>query len=155
MPEWLPSLLVGAILQFLAVGLAFREWIAWRSGPAHLPDDDPNREFARRQFIRRLRVSLLLALCGILIPAGDLLPLFYQQSSTLIFALHWMSVMGVVVLIVLIALGDLAASMARFQSDRQVLKAERASLEAEIRNYRNERRGANGTAESTTGSDFE
>jgi hypothetical protein len=49
-------------------------------------------------------------------------------------------VLGLVVGIVIIALGDLAASLASFQTDRSALKRERESLEAEIRQYQSHRR---------------
>lgn len=141
-PDTWPSLAVGSALFFLAVGLAYREWLVWRSGPFHLPVEDEARQFAERRLRRRWRVSLLLGLVSVLIPLGDVLPIF--RKSPQLFVIHWLSVLALVVLIVLMALGDLAASLAFNKSAQRDLRRERDSLREEIRRYRarqNERDG--------------
>lgn len=137
--DTIPSVVVGAVLQILAIGLAYREWSAWKAGPFHLPEDDEARYHAQRQLRRRLRVSLLLGLVGVMIPLGDLLPVFYESPS--LWVIHWLSVLAVVVLIILMALGDLASTVAFNKHAQTQLKRDRDALEAEIQQYRRQSNG--------------
>ncbi len=141
-PETIPSFLVGTVLLILAAGLACREWSVWKAGPYHLPPEEESRDHAERQLRRRLRVSLLLALTGVMIPLGDILPIFYKSPS--LWVIHWLSVLAVVVLIVLMALGDLASTVAFNKCAQSALNRERELLEAEIRKYRSQGNGKHG-----------
>lgn len=141
-PDAVPSVIVGAVLQLLAIGLAYREWLAWKAGPYLLPPEDESRDHAERLLRRRLRVSLLLALTGIMIPLGDILPIFYKSPS--LWVIHWLGVLAVVVLIVLMALGDLASTVAFNKRAQSELNRERELLKAEIRQYRSQRNGQHG-----------
>ena len=135
--DTLPAIAVGAVLLFLSVGLAYREWSSWNIGPRHLPPEDATRQHAERQLRRRLRVSLLMLLAAVLIPLGDVLP-FYRDSARL-FAIHWLGVLAIVVLMVLLALGDLASSMAFNRMAQSELNRERDSLREQIRRFREQR----------------
>lgn len=139
MPDWLPALIVGCSLILFAAGLAAFQWRAWSSGPKLLPEDDESREHAWRQLRRRLQVNGFLAAIGIMIPLGDMLPVF--RKDPLLFVIYWFVVLGLVVWMVLLVLGDLASNVAFNREARSQLDIERRKLEHEIRKYRTEGNG--------------
>lgn len=146
MPDWLPALIVGTVLVVFAAGLGWWHWSAWKSGPARQPADDETRRHAWRQMRRRLQVSALLALIGVMIPLGDLLPVF--RRSPQLFVIYWLGVLAIVIWVVLLALGDLASNLAFSRVARNQLRRERQSLEAELREYRAQTNGHHGQGPS-------
>jgi hypothetical protein len=142
MSDAIPAIAAGVILFLLAVGLAYREWTVWSTGPSRLPKGDEARDFAHRRLRRRCRVSLLLGLVGVMIPVGDVLPIFHRSPR--LFVIHWLSVLALVVIIILLALGDLASSLAFNRKAQAALHRERRSLQEEIRRYREEGFSRNG-----------
>lgn len=138
----IPSVCVGAILLIIAGGLAIREWMVWKAGPCQLPENDENRLFAQRRLRRRIRVSLLMALIGVMIPFGDIWSVY--RKSPHLWVIHWLSVLALVVMLVLIALGDLAATLSINKHAREELQRERESLEAELRQLRQQGNGHSG-----------
>ncbi len=134
MPDWLPAVIVGVGLIGLAAGLAWFQWRGWASGPSQLPDDDDVRWQAVRQLRRRMQVSGFLALIGVLIPLGDLLPIFRQSPR--LFVIYWLSVLGLVIWMVLLALGDLASNVAYHRLAQHQLNLERRTLKREIDQFR-------------------
>lgn len=139
MPDWLPAVIAGVLLVLMAAGTAWYQWGVWKSGPAQLPDGDEARTHLARQLRRRLQVSAMLALVGVMIPFGDLMPIF--RRSPRLFFVFWVSVLGLVAWIVVLALGDLASNLARTRVARSQLDAERKALEHEIRRYRTQGNG--------------
>jgi hypothetical protein len=139
MPDWAPSLVVGAVLVVLAAGLGWRQWTIWKAGPAGMPLEDSTRKQAWRQLRRRLQVSLVMGLVGVMIPMGDMLPVF--RKSPRLFVIYWLVVLAAVVWIVLLALGDLASNLAFSRVARNQLRRERESLESALRQYRTQSNG--------------
>lgn len=139
MPDWAPSLVVGAVLVILAAGLGWRQWSNWKTGPAGLPLEDHVRRHAWRQLRRRLQVSVMLGLVGVMIPVGDFLPVF--RKSPQLFVIYWLLVLAAVVWIVLLALGDLASNLAFSRVARNQLRRERESLETALSKYRTQSNG--------------
>ncbi len=139
MPDWVPAVVVGIILIVLAVGLAWQQWVGWKRGSAGLLSDDEARQHAARQFRRRLQVSVMLGIVGLMIPLGDLLPVFRQSPQ--LFVIYWLIVLAAVVWIVLLALGDLASNLAYSRVARNRLRRERRTLEDELRAYRSQTNG--------------
>lgn len=134
MPDWLPAVVVGGILIALAAGLGAFQWSAWKSGPAALPEDDETRQHAARQLRRRLQINLMIALVGVMIPLGDMLPVFRQAPR--LFFIYWLTVLGLVVWMVVLALGDLASNLAQHRTAQRQLEVERRSIEQQIRRHR-------------------
>ena len=134
MPDWLPAVVAGLVLLGLAAGSAGMQWRRWASGRALLPGDDEFRQHAWRMLRRRMQISVMLALVGMMIPLGDLLPVF--RKSPRLFVIFWLLVLGLVVWMIVLALGDLASNLAWHRHARSELLAEKQSLEAEIRRYR-------------------
>ena len=81
----------------------------------------------------------MLAIVGLMIPLGDLLPVF--RKSPQLFVIYWLIVLAAVVWIVLLALGDLASNLAYSRVARNELRRERRSLEDELRTYRSQTNG--------------
>lgn len=123
----------------VAGGSAWYQNFAWQRGPAKLPADDETRLHAGRQLRRRLQVSAMLALVGLLIPIGDMAPIF--RRSPRLFVIYWLFVLGLVVWMVLLALGDLASSVAFHRLAQSDLEAERQALQREIDRYRSQSNG--------------
>lgn len=134
MPDWLPAVIVGSAILVFSGGLGWKQWSAWKGGTADLPREDDARVHASRQLRRRLQVSILLALVGLMIPAGDLLPIF--RRSPRLFVIYWLGVLAVVTWAVVLALGDLASNLAYSRVARNRLRQERKALEMELRDYR-------------------
>jgi hypothetical protein len=134
MPDWLPAIVAGVSLLAMALGTAGYQWSAWKTGPDRLPENDLGRLHAARQLRRRLQISAMLALVGVLIPLGDFLPVF--RTSPRLFVIFWLAVLGMVIWIVLLALGDLASSVAHHRQAQSQLDAERELLKRDIRRFR-------------------
>jgi hypothetical protein len=142
MPDWLPAVIVGSALIVFAAALAAFQWRAWKAGPKLLPHDDEARIHSARQLRRRLQVSGFLAAIGVMIPLGDVLPIF--RKDPLLFVIYWFAVLGLVVWMVLLVLGDLASNLAFNRTAQSQLEIERRTLEYEIRKYRAGANGHNG-----------
>ena len=144
--DTLPALIVGAVLVCLAVGMALKQWWAHRQLQSNPKVDEAAYTHTERQIRRRLVVSGLLFLLGILIPLGDQLDFFFRQHPGLFFG-YWIGVLLIVFMMVLMALGDLLSTLAYTQMTRLRLRLERRSIEDEIRRYR---AGQNGHASEPT-----
>lgn len=149
MPDWLPALVVGCLLVVFAAGLAAFQWKAWNSGPQQLPPENEIRGHAWRQLRRRLQVSGFLAAIGVMIPLGDMLPIFRRDQQ--LFAIFWLVVLGLVVWMVLLVLGDLASNVASNREAQSRLDIERRALEQEIQRFRAEGNGQRGDETSPHG----
>lgn len=134
MPEWIPAVVMGCLLLLAAGGLAWFQHAAWRKVTEGLDEDDKLHQQATRQLRRRLQVSGLLGVIGLLIPIGDLAPNMRRSPS--MFAIYWLVVLGLVAWMVLLALGDLASNLAQHRVAKNQLEIERRSLEQQLRRNR-------------------
>lgn len=140
MLEALPALVVGALLIGLGAGSA---WYQWRYRQPDREADDVGRQHATRQLRRRLQVSGMLVLVGILIPLGDQLPFFQQAPAAFVF--FWGAVLLLTAWIALLAIADLASARAYHRVAGVRLHQARRELEAELQQYRAQTNGhANG-----------
>jgi len=124
----LPSLLLATFLAALGAGLMLWHLRAWRAAQQDAPDTR-DWTFARRQFSRRRRVSLLIVALGVLIAAGE-----FIHDPVLALA-YWSGTLLLVLWIVLLAILDMAASHQHFGLQRAQRDAEEAIL---LRQYRKE-----------------
>lgn len=134
MPDWIPAVVMGCLLLLGAGGLAWFQRAAWKTATAGLDVEDDLHQRATRQLRRRLQVSGLLAVIGLLIPIGDLAP--NLRRSPTMFAIFWLVVLGLVAWMVLLALGDLASNLAQHRVAKNQLEIERRSLEQQLRRNR-------------------
>ena len=137
MADSIPALVAGGLLILLALGSVW--YLRQRHQSATEPDEQ-TRDFAERQYRRRLQVAGMLALIGILIPLGDSLPLFRQAPIAFFF--YWMAVLFLTAWMVLLAVADMASARAHFGSTGRKLQQQERELEAEIRRIRASRNGS-------------
>lgn len=144
MAERLPALIFGLLL---AGGGGLMLWThvrTWRSrrGDESLTDND--RQYYRRQFRRRLQVSALVVVIGIMLPIGDLEAPWRDHPGG--WAVYWYVVLGLALWIMFLAFGDLVstrsysqAAMARLREQQRALEQEAARLRARSANPRSDR----------------
>lgn len=138
--DTLPALVVGALLLAFAVGLAWLQIRSRRELSPLLEGDDLARTQADRQLRRRLQVSAMLGIVGVLIPLGDQLDWFFQARPGLFF-FYWIGVLILVAWIVLMALGDWLSTTAYSSLASMQLRHERRQIEEEVRRYRASQNG--------------
>lgn len=140
----LPELVFGGLVIAVAVGLAWHQWRSWRRHRGELAGDPAAERQLWRQLRRRLQVSVLLAVIGVMLPIGVWQPLF--QKRLLLFLAYWLVVFLTICWVVLLALGDLLATAVHSQFAGRQLQRERRQLEDELERYRQEHEGgsANG-----------
>jgi hypothetical protein len=130
----IPALIFGGLLLVAAMIMGGLVYKARRSLDAVVENDEAARLHADRQFRRRIQVTVMLALVGILIPLGDQLEKFLGKNPALFFV--WVACVFVLtVCMVLMALGDWLSTAAYSAVARSQLRQQRTELEEEIRRY--------------------
>lgn len=137
--EILPELIFGGLVVATAVGLAVHQWRTWRRSREELADHTEAALHSWRTLRRRLQVSVLLAVIGVMLPIGVWQPLF--QKRLLLFLGFWLAVFLLICWVVLLALGDMLATAVHARMIDVELNRERRRLEDEIERYRRERDG--------------
>ena len=127
MNEIKASLAVGTVL--VIAGGALWRWhrAAWRDQQKNAAGDDRELRFLRLQFRRRMQISILLVLLGILIPLGD--GLMVQRMD-----LRWITALWFAVL--LIAFWIMALAAFDWLTTRMHVRATRALLAGLARRQR-------------------
>lgn len=138
----IPALVAGGLL--VVVGAAIG-WFQWKHRQPDPTEDELTQLHAARQLRRRLQVSALMVLVGILIPLGDLLPTF--RKSPVAFALFWVAILVVLFWIILLALADLASARTYHYRASLRIRQERRELERELERYRASGNGHKSTEE--------
>lgn len=149
MNDFVP-LAVGLSLIALAAFLIRWHFRAWNEHQADTTVDERELRYYRFQFRRRLFVSALLILLGVLIPAGDALLSQLQQPQQkppawmpALFAGYCILVLVIAMLLMVLAFVDLAAGKAHRRATLgaiQGLARKRRELEAEVARLRAEHR---------------
>lgn len=105
------GLLVGSALLVLSavlIRMHRRSWRRWQQD-RHLAEGE--RSFYRRQFRRRVQVAILLMVIGVMIAVGD--KWIPWQRAPGLFTFYWMLIVVLALWIVMLAIGDQIAGMAR------------------------------------------
>jgi hypothetical protein len=140
----IPALIFGGVLLVVACIMGILVWRTRRSLEAVLENDENSRLHADRQFRRRMQVSVMLGLIGILIPVGDQLDKVFVARPALFFV--WVGIVFVLTIwMVLMALGDWLSTVAYSAIERSHLRHQRTALEEDIRRYhasKNDRSGS-------------
>ena len=121
-------------------------WFQRRYRQPDASEDEMTRLHTGRQLRRRLQVSALMVLVGILIPVGDLAPAF--RKAPVAFAIFWTAILGLLFWIMLLALGDFAAARSYHRLANLRIRQQRRELERQLDRYR-----AGGNGHSTVDSD--
>jgi uncharacterized membrane protein YesL len=139
--------MVGMALVALAAFLIRWHFRAWHGHQADATIDARELRYYRYQFRRRLFISALLILLGILIPAGDALMVQLQRRLPALVAGYWLVVLAIAMLIILLAMIDLMAGNAHRRAMLGAihgLARKRRELEAEVARLRNAHRNGDG-----------
>lgn len=131
MLEALPAFVAGGLL---VLGGAASAWYQWQYRRPDSESDELGRQHAARQLRRRLQVSALLVVIGVLIPLGDQLPLFRQAPVAFVF--FWAAVLLLTAWIGLLALADFASARAYHRIANIRLQQTRRELESQLQQYR-------------------
>ena len=148
--DTLPALIAGLLLLGFAVVSAWLQIRNRRALSPLLEEDALARTYADCQLRRRLQVSAMLGIVGILIPLGDQLEPFFRGRPGLFFV-YWMGVLILVAWTVLMALGDWLSSTAYSSLANIQLRVERSRLEEEVRHYRASQNGHAGETDDVDG----
>ncbi len=142
--EILPELIFGGLVVATAAGLAVHQWRTWQRDRDEFADDAEAALHSWRTLRRRLQVSVLLAVIGVMLPIGVWQPLF--QKRLLLFLGFWLAVFLLICWVVLLALGDMLATAVHSRMIDVQLSRERRRLEDEIERYRRDHDGDSPTA---------
>ncbi len=145
--DTLPALIAGALLLGFAIVSAWLQIRVRRALSPVLEEDPLARTHADRQVRRRLQMSAMLGIVGVLIPLGDQLEPFFRGRPGLFFV-YWVAVLILVAWTVLMALGDWMSSAAYSSLANIQLRIERSRLEEEVRRYRASQNGHAGDEEN-------
>lgn len=127
MNDSIPALLMGGLLLCLGAGST---WYFWRRLQTIAETDELARKHAHSQARRRLQVSVMITLVGVLIPLGDLLPFFRRAPVAFVF--FWVAVMVLAGWIGLLGIADLASSRVYHNRAARRLKQQQEELEAQL-----------------------
>jgi hypothetical protein len=142
------SLTMGIALILLGAWLIRWHRAAWQQhrGPeagAQGPGDERERRHYRLQYRRRMQVSVLLILLGVMIPFGDWL--MVQRRNPLWITIFWLAVLTIALWIMLLAALDWLSTRMFLRATHSALAGlarKRRELEAEAERLRG--RGSNG-----------
>ncbi len=140
----LPALIFGGLLISIAIGLVCYVWSVRRALEPVIANDEGATLHANRQFRRRMQVSGMLAMIGVLIPLGDQMDQLFALRP-LLFLLWVVFVFALVVWMVLMALGDWLSTLTYSEIAKARLRFERRSLEDDIRRYHATQNGGSQT----------
>ncbi|MBM4076383.1 MAG: hypothetical protein FJ267_12180 [Planctomycetes bacterium] len=138
--DTLPALIVGAILLTLSIVSAWMQMRHYKSLEEIMATDPLTRRHVDRQLRRRLQVSAMLGLVGVMIPVGDQLLMFFKGRPGLFF-LYWMTVLGLLFWIGVLALGDWLSSTVYSNLADVQLRSHQRQLEEEVKRFRDEQAG--------------
>lgn len=132
--DTIPALIFGTLLVVIAAIMAAYVRKSRRDLEPLLENDDRGRLHADRQFRRRIQISVLLAITGILITVGDQMDKV-MGGRALLFLGWVISIFALTMWMVLLAMGDWLSTMSHTAISRMHLRNERSALEEEIRRY--------------------
>lgn len=136
----IPSLIFGGLLLMVALGMGLLVWRSRAGLDSFLENDPITRRHADRQFRRRIQVSVMLGLIGLLIIVGDQMDQFLGKHPGW-FVVWVIALMALVIWAILMALGDWLSTFAYSAIARSNLRHERTELEEEIRRYHASKNG--------------
>ncbi|HUY92339.1 MAG TPA: hypothetical protein VMV10_26595 [Pirellulales bacterium] len=121
----------GAVIA-LGLGLMISHVRSWRRNQGQFAAGD-ERRYYRRRFLRRVQTSAMLALAGLALIVGQLIPPHVWPS---LFVFFWCGVALLLAWVVVLALADAAATRAYVGRLRRQRTAERSQLEQELMRLR-------------------
>lgn len=140
--SWFVSAAFGAGLFIAGLVMMRSHYKSWQRQKADTDLDEGDLTFFRRRYRRRMQASGLMALIGVLIPIGDSVERFDDAPG--FFAVYWIVVLALVLWLILLAAGDLAATKAhstvalnRIRKQQRQLEREAAALRERLSTRKN------------------
>lgn len=122
----IPGLVFGGFL----VIMAFFMFRAQRKAARNTVDDPSERRFLQNRIRRRKQVAGLLGLVGLMIVIGDPLMNINWKEAPATFAIYWLIVLAITLWIIVLAMGDMAATYSYSSIEMNLLKRQQRELEA-------------------------
>lgn len=146
-----PALVVGIVL--IASGsFAIRSHMrSWRRQQVDPTFEDRDREYYQRRYRRRMQMSGILVILGVLIGAGDaLLP--FQKAHPGPVAMYWIGVLLLTGWLILLGLADLISTMAYGRIELARVQQKHRDLERQVVEFKHrlEDRGSEDAPPSAT-----
>lgn len=145
MNEWIVSTSVGITLIMLGTFLLRSHARTWQSQKNDPELEDVDRIHYHKRFRRRSQASGIIALLGLLIPAGDiLLPMLLPQNQFLaLFAvLFWGAVLLLTLWVIILGFADMLSTSAHARVALNRVQRKQRELQQQLAEIR--RRSANG-----------
>ncbi len=127
------TLTVGLVLVAVSAVALWRHWVSYRREMEPGAAEEEDRAFQRRRLRRRMQTSGLIGLVGLLIAAGD--RWIWNQGPAAATA-YWLFVLLIIAWIILLALGDMAATQVYQGSALARLRAKQRALSEEAERLR-------------------
>ncbi len=126
-----PALVVAVVL--LAIGLStmashVRSWRRLQNDPAL---EDRDLAYLQRRYRRRMQMSAILAILGVLIGLGDVL-LPFQKRHPVPVSLYWIGVLLLTGWLILLGLADLSSTIAYGRVELARVRQKRRELERQV-----------------------
>jgi hypothetical protein len=142
-----PALIVGVVLVFggsLAIYLHRRSWRRLQDDPTF---EGPDREFYGRRYRRRMQMSAILVIDGLLIGAGDvLLPIGKNHPGPV--ALYWIGVLLLTGWLMVLGLAELVSSAARSRIELARVQQNHRDLERQVIEFKHRNFGNPGSGDA-------
>lgn len=133
----------------LALGGGLLNWHlrVWQTHRSDKSLDHRDLRHYRAQVRRRVQISILLMLLGIMIPTGDALMTVLQRQKPGLIAVYWIVVLLLTLWVMLLAALDWLSSRTNLRANQAALAAlesKRRELEEEIVRLRHNHRNGSG-----------
>ena len=135
------SVVFGGVLILVSAGLTACHLTARRRGDES-GQSEKQLAYARGRFRRRMQASLMIGLAGVAIVIGQWIP-----QTPEIYLFYWLSVAGLVLWIVALALADMLATRIHYSRIRREQLIEQARLRVDLRQQLQRRNGHDREAE--------
>jgi Ca2+/Na+ antiporter len=130
--------IVGGSLLIAGCVLIRSHILTWRRHQADQSLDRSDVHHFRSQFLRRLRVSGMLSLIGLLVAVGDaLIP--WQNGLLAWFAIYWLVVLLLAVTVVILGLRDMRATQDHARPEMARIQYHQRELERQLVEERSKR----------------
>lgn len=139
MNEWIVPAF-GGLLVLFGLGLMVAHVRSWRKQKQDPELDESERSHFFIRFRRRMQTSGMIAVLGVLVGAGDQLPIL--RKDPLLFTLYWIAVLLLTFWVMLLALGDYLTTRSHARSELARIQREQRELEKQLAELK--RRGSNG-----------
>lgn len=128
--EIVPEISVGVTVLGIGIGMMSSHARSWRhqQNVPNLSDDE--RRYYFRRYRRRMQISGMLALDGILIALGGIL--FLIPPRPLVLSLYWLGVLLLTGWVILLAMGDYWSTAARGRIELARVQQKKRELARDI-----------------------